>query len=328
MRASPPGRACAPAHGFVGTAFHSASHSVVSRPGRAQRENVRLHRQPQCLAGQSEPSSYSDGSIASRASKALVSGLTAVVNLVVPPDRPSSSTAVAEQASLSPEEVLAGVKEDFTTNCYLWTGRITEHIYDAGVHFAQLSCMHSMAALTGVHPAAGCPAPPCACCAAYLRRCSAPCHHGAACHSILRAVCQLVRCIVLPQLLTPSAHEQVSARADCTFTDPTISFRGLATFQRNLASLRPLVNRLLRHTDVQLRSCDLDEGARTVTARWRMVGDFVLPWKPRLDIRGCTTFTYDPDRGNHIVSYDETWDVPASQALLQLLKPGQRHSEG
>lgn len=55
-----------------------------------------------------------------------------------------------------------------------------------------------------------------------------------------------------------------------------------------------------------------------------MVGDFsvALPWRPRIDLTGRTTFTYDPDRSYRIVRYQEEWDIPASQALLQLLKPG------
>jgi Uncharacterized conserved protein (DUF2358) len=129
----------------------------------------------------------------------------------------------------------AGVREDLTTNCYLWTGNITERIY----------------------------------------------------------------------------------ATDCRFTDPTLSFQGLATFKRNFASLRPLVDRLLSETDVQLLSCELDEESSAVVACWRMTGTFVFPWKPQLDIQGRTTFTYSADKGNRVVSYDETWNMPASQALLQ-----------
>eukprot|EP00953_Heterococcus_sp_UTEX-ZZ885_P016795 9428-Heterococcus_DN1.PRE.1 len=32
---------------------------------------------------------------------------------------------------------------------------------------------------------------------------------------------------------------------ECTFTDPTLSFKGLSTFKRNVASLRPLVIKLV-----------------------------------------------------------------------------------
>jgi hypothetical protein len=142
----------------------------------------------------------------------------------------------------SAEPLCSGVREDFTTNCYLWTGRITEEIYDA----------------------------------------------------------------------------------NCSFTDPTISFKGLATFKRNLASLRPVVDRLLSETDVQLLSCELRREEQMVVATWRMQGTFVFPWKPQLDIQGRTEFTYSPDAGNRVVAYNESWNVPAAQALLQLVRPGRR----
>jgi hypothetical protein len=112
--------------------------------------------------------------------------------------------------------------------------------------------------------------------------------------------------------------------ADCVFTDPTLSFKGLSTFKRNLASLAPLVDRFLDETDVQLLSSELDESSSCVVARWRMRGTFVFPWRPELDIQGRTQFTYDESAGNRVVRYDETWNVPASQALLQLVKPGRR----
>jgi hypothetical protein len=134
----------------------------------------------------------------------------------------------------------AGVREDFTTNCYLWTGQITEDIYAEG----------------------------------------------------------------------------------CVFTDPTLSFQGLSTFKRNLASLRPVVDRLLTETAVDLLSCTLDEADGCVVAEWRMTGSFNLPWRPKLDIQGRTQFTFDAVEGNRVVRYDETWNMTAAQALLQLLKPG------
>ena len=43
---------------------------------------------------------------------------------------------------------------------------------------------------------------------------------------------------------------------DCVFTDPTLSFKGLATFQKNVASLRPLVARFVPRYGVDLLSCE------------------------------------------------------------------------
>ena len=132
------------------------------------------------------------------------------------------------------------MREDFTTNCYLWTGNITTDIYDE----------------------------------------------------------------------------------NCTFTDPTLSFQGLSTFQRNLASLRPVVDFLLIEPDVELLSCNLDKDDQYVEAQWRMSGTFVFPWKPALDIQGRTRFSFDEAAGNRVVRYDEAWNVSAAEALMQLLRPG------
>ena len=88
-------------------------------------------------------SSYTDSSFSSKASKALVSRLTAVVNAVVPPKKASASAATlearAQRPPLEPADVLEGVREDFTTNCYLWTGNITENIYSEGAPRPQLN---------------------------------------------------------------------------------------------------------------------------------------------------------------------------------------------
>lgn len=67
---------------------------------------------------------------------------------------------------------------------------------------------------------------------------------------------------------------------DCTFTDPTISFKGLATFQRNLESLRWFIDRLVDKYNVELYSCELDEEACKVVASWRMTGAEPSPVVP------------------------------------------------
>ena len=70
---------------------------------------------------------------------------------------------------------------------------------------------------------------------------------------------------------------------------------------------------------VELDSLELaDAGA--VEARWRMVGDIAVPWKPRLDLRGCTRYTLGGD-GGRIVRYDESWAITPAEALLQLVRP-------
>jgi hypothetical protein len=111
---------------------------------------------------------------------------------------------------------------------------------------------------------------------------------------------------------------------DCVFTDPTLSFRGLATFQRNLASLRPVLDALLGETRVDLYSLSLSaEGPATVaTAKWRMAGGIRLPWRPRIELVGQTRYTVDPARKGRIVRYDESWQSSAAEQLLALFKPG------
>ena len=116
----------------------------------------------------------------------------------------------------------------------------------------------------------------------------------------------------------------------CTFTDPTLSFAGLETFQRNLANLQPVLSRLVRDSDVELYSCELagDEqgggGGGAVRARWRMTGNLRVPWRPRIDLEGQTTFTfkdYGGDRGCLITAYQEEWGLSAGEAVMQLVTP-------
>jgi len=109
---------------------------------------------------------------------------------------------------------------------------------------------------------------------------------------------------------------------ECVFTDPTLSFTGLATFERNLASLRPVLDAILGETAVDLYALDAPEGAGHVVASWRMSGGVRLPWRPRIELRGRTRYTYDPARKGRIVRYDEYWESSAAEQLLALFKPG------
>ena len=111
--------------------------------------------------------------------------------------------------------------------------------------------------------------------------------------------------------------------ADCTFTDPTLSFSGLDQFQRNIENLQPILQRLVKDPVVELYTCDLDESERVVSATWRMKGDIALPWRPRIDLNGRTRFVYEPDAPamGRITEYIETWEIEAGDALMQLLRP-------
>lgn len=113
---------------------------------------------------------------------------------------------------------------------------------------------------------------------------------------------------------------------DCVFTDPTISFQGLETFQKNLENLSPIVDFFLQEGKTTLYSIALDEPGRRVTARWRMLGTFRrFPafWGPELDVKGQTVFTFDDESGR-VVDYRETWATEPGEALRQLLVPAAR----
>eukprot|EP00929_Paragymnodinium_shiwhaense_P095505 TRINITY_DN5669_c0_g1_i1.p1 TRINITY_DN5669_c0_g1~~TRINITY_DN5669_c0_g1_i1.p1 ORF type:complete len:255 (-),score=46.10 TRINITY_DN5669_c0_g1_i1:23-787(-) len=60
---------------------------------------------------------------------------------------------------------------------------------------------------------------------------------------------------------------------DCTFTDPTLSFKGLDTFQRNIRNLRPVLDAVIPEEN---RRCILrklqTEADGKVSAEWTMIG--------------------------------------------------------
>ena len=112
---------------------------------------------------------------------------------------------------------------------------------------------------------------------------------------------------------------------DCVFTDPTLSFTGLSTFERNIQALKPLLNVFVGDTLVVLYDATLNQNKRQVSTQWRMSGNVRLPWRPAIELTGNTVLTYDPTQdGGRIVSYFERWDVDAGTALRQLLRPAQR----
>lgn len=110
--------------------------------------------------------------------------------------------------------------------------------------------------------------------------------------------------------------------ASCRFTDPTLSFEGLGTFERNIKSIKPIIDRFVGENVVELNSLDINEMEKKITATWRMAGKINLPWKPILDLTGKTTYSLsDESSGGRIVEYFECWDITASAALLQLVIP-------
>ena len=176
--------------------------------------------------------------------KGLVSALTGLVNAasgssLARGDNSAVDTQQRGRPPVTPAEVAAGIRGDFTERGYLWTGQISAELYDA----------------------------------------------------------------------------------ETEFTDPTLTFRGLATFQRNLAALQPVLRAVLRTREIDLLELTESDEESFVEAAWRMGGDLALPWQPRIELTGRTRFYYSPARGGRIVRYVESWDIPATEALLQILRP-------
>jgi Uncharacterized conserved protein (DUF2358) len=128
---------------------------------------------------------------------------------------------------------------------------------------------------------------------------------------------------------------------NCCFSDPTLTFQGTATYARNIGNLRPIVDRFVKNGRSELlsiRLCKNDDSSSTppfVETRWNMVGELPqLPWQPRIDVIGNTKFwfhhhhhqndtttttTTTEHQSCQVYFYDEQWEIPPWQALLQLL---------
>ena len=114
---------------------------------------------------------------------------------------------------------------------------------------------------------------------------------------------------------------------NCQFTDPTISFTSRDTFVRNTQNLKVLVDKIATRTRSEL--LDITVNDDYMESRWNMVGDLTgLFWKPRIDVIGRTKFWYktDEDGGVTVYFYDESWEIPAREALLQLITPAGKAS--
>eukprot|EP00536_Pseudo-nitzschia_multiseries_P016411 jgi/Psemu1/221218/e_gw1.1102.36.1 len=141
-------------------------------------------------------------------------------------------------------------------------------------------------------------------------------------------------------------------RKDCVFTDPTISFVGTDKFTENTQNLVPIVEAFAEDYRSELLSISLGTGSSSKTpdnsnrsnddeyyieTRWNMVGSLTaspwLFWKPKIDVIGRTKFwfrnealegeNFDPSDGGvlKVYFYDESWEVPAWKALLQIVTP-------
>ena len=106
---------------------------------------------------------------------------------------------------------------------------------------------------------------------------------------------------------------------NCRFTDPTLTFQGTDKFKQNTDSLVPLVERFVENYQSIL--LDIRRTDQYIETRWNMVGELNgLVWKPKVDVIGRTRFWFNP-KDYLVYFYDESWEVTAFQALLQLVTP-------
>lgn len=108
---------------------------------------------------------------------------------------------------------------------------------------------------------------------------------------------------------------------ECLFTDPTLSFRGLSTFEKNIAAIKPLLDTFIGDSKVDLYSLEMDKSKDRIQATWRMSGQvLLLPWNPRIELTGNTSYTLDTQKDGRIIDYYESWDLDAGMALGQLFR--------
>ena len=135
------------------------------------------------------------------------------------------------------------------------------------------------------------------------------------------AECKLKSTRYLTRLLTGIVRDS-AYDSDCYFADPTVSFRGLDKWRRNLRLLVPFLEdasvELLaldpadRDGDgaqlLKVRPASIDmslaptripplaqrDAAGVAQAEWRLRTYLKFPWRPLIDILGTTVYTLDP----------------------------------
>ena len=121
---------------------------------------------------------------------------------------------------------------------------------------------------------------------------------------------------------------------NCVFTDPTISFQGTDKFTENTQNLVPIVEAFAENYRSDLLDIKLGSGNDEnesdgfyVETRWNMVGSLTANpwffWKPKIDVIGRTKFWFREQEGvgYKVYFYDESWEIAAWKALLQIITP-------
>lgn len=104
---------------------------------------------------------------------------------------------------------------------------------------------------------------------------------------------------------------------DCLFDgpDPDMPVRGLRKY---LAAASHLFDHNRSYADLIDLSYDVDQ--RTVTARWKLGGVLMLPWRPKVkDWTGSTT--YHINEKGLIYLHKECWDISVAEAFVSTVFP-------
>lgn len=108
---------------------------------------------------------------------------------------------------------------------------------------------------------------------------------------------------------------------NCLFADPTVQFRGLRLWQRNLQLLVPfLIDPELQLLGIKKLGKD-ETGAQLIKAEWQLTTKLSLPWRPIISLCGATEYTLNEDC-NKVVKHIELWSITGTEALLQLFRSG------
>ncbi|KAF5196653.1 putative Adenine phosphoribosyltransferase-like protein [Thalictrum thalictroides] len=104
---------------------------------------------------------------------------------------------------------------------------------------------------------------------------------------------------------------------DCSFEDPTITFRGKDLYARNLKLLVPFFD--CPSLSLQQIEKVVSTDKSFVLATWKLRTYLKLPWRPLISIEGNTV--YDLDDDFKIARHAESWNVSALEAVGQIFTP-------
>lgn len=105
---------------------------------------------------------------------------------------------------------------------------------------------------------------------------------------------------------------------------------GVDNYITNVGNLVPIVNYLLGEEQMsksELLDISWNKDEMYIETRWNMVGELNrLFWRPKIDVIGRTKFWYQEEKIDEsaltsfqVYFYDESWELPAGLALLQLV---------